>query len=86
MSKAHNSDAPDKMAVNPTAAQQELLDRIETQRERIRARRSGRCALVSAHLAVDRPPPPLGADNAGILAELGYDAAAIEHLRQEKAI
>jgi hypothetical protein len=27
--------------------------------ERIRARRSARCALVSAHLAVDRPPPPL---------------------------
>jgi crotonobetainyl-CoA:carnitine CoA-transferase CaiB-like acyl-CoA transferase len=34
----------------------------------------------------DRPPPPLGADNAAILAELGYDAPAIERLRQEKAI
>lgn len=36
--------------------------------------------------APDGPPPLLGADNAAILAELGYDAAAIEQLRREKAI
>lgn len=36
--------------------------------------------------APDGPPPQLGADNAAILAELGYDAAAIDQLRREKAI
>jgi crotonobetainyl-CoA:carnitine CoA-transferase CaiB-like acyl-CoA transferase len=34
----------------------------------------------------DRPPPPLGVDNAAILAELGYDEAGMERLRREKAI
>lgn len=34
----------------------------------------------------EHPPPPLGIDNAAILAELGYDEAAIEALRRERAI
>lgn len=34
----------------------------------------------------ERPPPPLGIDNATILAELGYDETAIEALRRERAI
>jgi crotonobetainyl-CoA:carnitine CoA-transferase CaiB-like acyl-CoA transferase len=32
------------------------------------------------------PPPALGADTDAILAELGYDAAAITRLREEQAI
>jgi crotonobetainyl-CoA:carnitine CoA-transferase CaiB-like acyl-CoA transferase len=35
---------------------------------------------------VDTPPPPLGADNDAILAELGYDAAARDKLRASGAI
>ena len=66
MSKAHNSDAPDKMAVNPTAAQQELLDRIETQRERIRARRSAR---VQARTLAQQPSAGSGGSIEGTLLE-----------------
>ena len=42
--------------------------------------------LPSGDPAPARPPPPLGADNAAILGELGCGAADIEALRAEGVI
>jgi crotonobetainyl-CoA:carnitine CoA-transferase CaiB-like acyl-CoA transferase len=42
--------------------------------------------LAEGGARVDGPPPPLGADTDAVLAELGYDAAAIAALRARRVV
>jgi crotonobetainyl-CoA:carnitine CoA-transferase CaiB-like acyl-CoA transferase len=42
--------------------------------------------LAHGDARVDRPPPVMGAHTEEILAELGYDAAAIAALRAARAV
>jgi len=42
--------------------------------------------LAHGGARVDSPPPALGADTDAVLAELGYDAAAIAALRAQRAV
>jgi len=42
--------------------------------------------MSAAPFAVRRPPPPLGAHGAAILAELGYDADRIAELKAAKVL
>jgi crotonobetainyl-CoA:carnitine CoA-transferase CaiB-like acyl-CoA transferase len=42
--------------------------------------------MSAAPFAVRRPPPPLGADGAAILAEFGYDAGRIAELKATKVL
>jgi formyl-CoA transferase len=42
--------------------------------------------MSAAPFAVRRPPPPLGAHGAAILAEFGYDAGRIAELKAAKVL
>jgi crotonobetainyl-CoA:carnitine CoA-transferase CaiB-like acyl-CoA transferase len=42
--------------------------------------------MSAAPFAIRRPPPPLGADGAAILAEFGYDAGRIAELKAAKVL